>query len=162
MGLLNIFNKKKSNQEDLKNPVEPAQKPEPDTTLMGNLKATSSKKTIKPRPDDQEDKETPVDLKSIEDRVIENLKTIYDPEIPVNIFELGLIYEVKANKSGIVDVIMTLTAPNCPAAGILPGEVENKAKSVPGVKDVQLNLTFEPPWNPEMMSEAARLELGML
>ncbi len=108
------------------------------------------------------DGQAPVDPKDVEEKVAEALRTIYDPEIPVNIYELGLIYEIKVEESGMAYVKMTLTSPNCPAAGILPGEVESKARSVADVRDVTLDLVFDPPWNPEMMSEAAKLELGML
>src|SRR5579864_3555894 len=94
--------------------------------------------------------------------VIDVLKTIYDPEIPVNIYDLGLIYEVNIMPDSNVEVVMTLTSPNCPAAGSLPGEVEQKTKAVSGVKDVTLELVFDPPWSQEMMSEEAKLELGFL
>lgn len=94
--------------------------------------------------------------------IIEVLKTVFDPEIPVNIYDLGLIYEVNVFADGNVEIVMTLTSPNCPAAGSLPGEVEQKAKGVSGVKDVTLELVFDPPWNQEMMSEEAKLELGFL
>ncbi|MBL0308421.1 MAG: SUF system Fe-S cluster assembly protein [Bacteroidetes bacterium] len=94
--------------------------------------------------------------------IIEVLKTVFDPEIPVNIFDLGLIYEINVLADFNVEIVMTLTSPNCPVAGILPGEVEEKAKTVAGVKDVTLELVFEPPWNQEMMSEEAKLELGFL
>ena len=94
--------------------------------------------------------------------IIEVLKTIFDPEIPVNIYDLGLIYEVNVFPDFAVEIVMTLTSPSCPAAGILPGEVEGKAKSVAGVKDVTIELVFEPTWNQEMMSEEAKLELGFL
>lgn len=98
----------------------------------------------------------------IKDEVINQIQTIYDPEIPVNIFELGLIYEVNVDVDNNVHVLMTLTAPNCPAAESLPAEVEQKAKEIEGVKDVRVEITFEPPWDQEMMSEAAKLELGFL
>ena len=98
----------------------------------------------------------------IKTSIIEVLKTIFDPEIPVNIYDLGLIYEVNIFPDFNVEIVMTLTSPSCPAAGILPGEVENKAKSVAGVKDVTIELVFEPTWNQEMMSEEAKLELGFL
>lgn len=94
--------------------------------------------------------------------IIEVLKTVFDPEIPVNIYDLGLIYEVNVFPDGNVEIVMTLTSPNCPAAGSLPGEVEQKAKSVAGVKDVTLELVFEPSWSQEMMSEEAKLELGFM
>lgn len=98
----------------------------------------------------------------IKDEVLNRIQTIYDPEIPVNIFELGLIYEVNVDVDNNVHVLMTLTAPNCPAAESLPAEVEQKAKEIEGVKDVRVEITFEPPWDQEMMSEAAKLELGFL
>ncbi|MCW5908956.1 MAG: SUF system Fe-S cluster assembly protein [Chitinophagales bacterium] len=98
----------------------------------------------------------------VKQNIIEVLKTVFDPEIPVNIYDLGLIYEVNVFPDGNVEIVMTLTSPNCPAAGSLPGEVEQKAKAVAGVKDVTLELVFEPAWNQEMMSEEAKLELGFL
>ena len=94
-------------------------------------------------------------------QVIQALRTIYDPEMPVNIYELGLIYEVKADEAGFVSVRMTLTAPNCPVAGTLPPEVEAKVRGVPGVTGAKLDLVFDPPWTKNMMSEAAKLELGI-
>lgn len=97
---------------------------------------------------------------SVRDAVIEALKTVYDPEIPVDIYELGLIYAVEVEGSA-VQIRMTLTSPMCPVAETLPPEVEAKARAVPGVSDVRLELVWEPPWNPAMMSDAARLELGM-
>ncbi len=101
-------------------------------------------------------------IMEIKDDVIKAIETVFDPEIPVNIYELGLIYEVNVNPANEVHIIMTLTSPNCPAAQSMPEEVENKSKAVEGVKSVKLELTFDPPWDQEMMSEAARLELGML
>ncbi len=103
-----------------------------------------------------------MDKEALRDRVEEMMRTIFDPEIPVNIYDIGLIYKIEPRDDGIVELIMTLTTPNCPAAGILPGEVESKARSVDGVKDVEFELTFDPPWNPDMMSEGAKLELGMM
>jgi FeS assembly SUF system protein len=99
---------------------------------------------------------------SLRDQVIEALTTIFDPEIPVNIYELGLVYDVEAGANGDVTVTMTLTTPNCPVAGSMPGEVETRVGSLPGVRHVDVNLVWDPPWTPEKMSEAARLELGML
>jgi len=104
----------------------------------------------------------PVDKEDLKNRVTDMMRTIFDPEIPVNIYDIGLIYKIEPDDDGIVDLTMTLTTPNCPAAGILPGEVENKAKSVDGVREVRFELTFDPPWNPDMMSEGAKLELGMM
>ncbi len=98
----------------------------------------------------------------IRQRVIEELQTVFDPEIPVNIYELGLIYDVEVDDDGAARIRMTLTTPMCPAAEELPPEVETKARSVEGVTSVQLDLVWDPPWNPSMMSEAARLELGMV
>ena len=96
----------------------------------------------------------------LRDRIIEQIKTCYDPEIPVDIWELGLVYDVDVQEGGEVHVRMTLTSPMCPVAEILPPEVEAKIRQVEGVANVKLDLVWEPPWNPEMMSEAARLELG--
>ena len=98
---------------------------------------------------------------SIKDNIIKNLHTVYDPEIPVDIYELGLIYDLKVRSEGLVDIIMTLTSPNCPVAEILPEQVKKAAKKTKGVKDVNLKLVFDPPWNPDMMSEAAKVELNM-
>ena len=98
----------------------------------------------------------------IQNDVIATLETIYDPEIPVNIYELGLVYEVKVSPDGMVRIEMTLTSPNCPVAESLPQEVQQKVATVEGVKDVDLHLTFDPPWDMSMMSEAAKLELGFL
>jgi FeS assembly SUF system protein len=98
----------------------------------------------------------------IRERIIERLRTVYDPEIPVDIYELGLIYEVKVDEAGQVGIRMTLTSPMCPAAEQLPPEVETKAREVEGVTGVALELVWDPPWTPERMSEAARLELGMM
>ncbi|MFN8288467.1 MAG: SUF system Fe-S cluster assembly protein [Chitinophagales bacterium] len=98
----------------------------------------------------------------IKNGVIEVLKTVFDPEIPVNIYDLGLIYEVNVLPDDMVEIVMTLTSPNCPAAASLPAEVEQKAKAVSGVKDVTLELVFDPPWSQEMMSEEAKFELGFM
>ena len=94
-------------------------------------------------------------------QVIAALKTVYDPEMPVNIYELGLIYGLTVGADGVVEVSMTLTAPNCPVAGTLPGDVERAVRAVPGVSGVKLELTFDPPWSKERMSEAAKLALGI-
>jgi len=94
--------------------------------------------------------------------IVKVLKTIYDPEIPVNIYDLGLIYEVLVQDEGMVSVDMTLTAPGCPMADQILAEVEAKLKMIEGVKELDLKLTFDPPWSREMMSEEARLELGFL
>ena len=96
----------------------------------------------------------------IEAEVIEALREVYDPEIPVNIYELGLIYEIHVDEYGVVDIDMTLTSPACPVAGTLPGEVEQAVRGVPGVHDVTVELIWEPAWSMDRMSEEAKLELG--
>ena len=96
------------------------------------------------------------------EKVVRVIKTIYDPEIPVDIYELGLIYDVMVSSDAEVKVLMTLTSPNCPVAESLPAEVEEKIKSLKEVKDAEVEITFDPPWNKELMSEEAKLELGML
>ena len=93
--------------------------------------------------------------------IIAALKTVYDPEMPVNIYELGLIYGLTVGPAGEVEIHMTLTAPNCPVAGTLPGDVERAVQAVPGVTTVKLELTFDPPWSKDRMSEAAKLALGI-
>jgi FeS assembly SUF system protein len=98
----------------------------------------------------------------LEQQIIETLCTIYDPEIPVDIYELGLIYAIKVTPNSEVEILMTLTSPACPVAGTLPIEVENKIAAIPGVKDVDVEVVWEPPYSMEMMSEAARLQLGLL
>jgi FeS assembly SUF system protein len=103
-----------------------------------------------------------VDPAVIERLVVEALKTVYDPEIPVDIYDLGLIYGVAVAPDGAVDVKMTLTAPSCPAAEELPGEVERAVRSVPGVTAARVEIVFDPPWDRDRMSEAARLKLGLL
>jgi FeS assembly SUF system protein len=98
----------------------------------------------------------------LEERVLEALKTVQDPEIPVNLVELGLIYELEVSRGGAVYVEMTLTSPACPVAGALPGEVETAIRGVAGVTDVRVKLVFTPPWTQDRMSEEARLDLGLL
>jgi FeS assembly SUF system protein len=103
-----------------------------------------------------------VDQAQVEKLVVEALREVYDPEIPVNIHELGLIYGVDVSPSGSVSVRMTLTAAGCPAAQALPVEVERRVRAVPGVTDATVEVTFDPPWDPGRMSEAARLQLGLM
>jgi FeS assembly SUF system protein len=98
----------------------------------------------------------------LEDKIVATLKTIYDPEIPVDIYELGLIYEVKIDASNEVVIDMTLTSPNCPVAETMPKEVEDKVASIEGVTAAKVNIVFDPPWDKDMMSEEAKLELGFL
>ncbi len=95
------------------------------------------------------------------ERIIDALRTVFDPEIPVNIYELGLIYDVAVDEQGDVGIKMTLTSPHCPVAETLPGEVQTTAAGVPGTGKVEVEVVWDPAWNPGMMSEAARLELGM-
>ena len=97
----------------------------------------------------------------LKEKVITEIKKIYDPEIPVNIYELGLIYDIKVNKENVVDIKMTLTTPNCPVAESLPKEVEESVKEIKEVKDAKLVLVWDPPWDKSMMSEAAKLELNL-
>jgi FeS assembly SUF system protein len=98
---------------------------------------------------------------SLKDQILAALRKVYDPEMPVNIYELGLIYGLDVDDAGLANVRMTLTAPNCPVAGTLPGEVEKAIRGVAGVSDVKLELTFDPPWTKDRMSEAAKLALGI-
>ena len=97
----------------------------------------------------------------LKEKVITEIKKIYDPEIPVNIYELGLIYDIKVNKENVVDIKMTLTTPNCPVAESLPKEVKDSIMNVNGVEKVDLDLVWDPPWDKSMMSEAAKLELNL-
>ena len=101
------------------------------------------------------------EVKPLEERVVDVLKTCFDPEIPVNIYDLGLIYEVKVDEGNDVYVKMTLTSPACPVAETLPPDVENRIKELPDVNNAKVEITFDPPWDKDMMSEEARLELGM-
>jgi FeS assembly SUF system protein len=94
--------------------------------------------------------------------VVEACKTVFDPEIPVNIFDLGLVYTIEIDDQSVVNIIMTLTAPGCPVAGEMPGWVQDAVSSMPGVKEVAVAMTFDPPWGMEMMSDEARLELGFM
>jgi len=106
--------------------------------------------------------ETHIDTQELGEKIVRVLKTIYDPEIPVDIYELGLIYDVFVNEDLEVRILMTLTSPNCLVAETLPVEVEEKVKSLDAVKDAEVEITFDPPWTQELMSEEAKLELGML
>ena len=105
---------------------------------------------------------TAADAEALRERIVETLRSIYDPEIPVNIYEIGLIYSVDIDPTNAVNIQMTLTSPACPAAGTLPGEVEDKTRRVEGVTDVKVDLVWDPTWTPAMMSETAKLQLGML
>jgi len=105
---------------------------------------------------------TEIDTTELGEKIVKVLKTIYDPEIPVDIYELGLIYDVFVNEDQEVKILMTLTTPNCPVAESLPLEVEEKVKTIKLVKDAEVEITFDPPWSQDLMSEEAKLELGML
>jgi len=102
------------------------------------------------------------DILSLEVEIVGVLKNVYDPEIPVNIYDLGLIYDIETDERNRVRITMTLTAPNCPVADTLPNEIKEKVSAIPGVSETDINLVFDPPWNQSMMSEEALLELGML
>jgi FeS assembly SUF system protein len=106
--------------------------------------------------------ETIIDTQELGEKIVKVLKTIYDPEIPVDIYELGLIYDVFVNEDHEVKILMTLTSPNCPVAETLPVEVEEKVRSLDVIKDAEVEITFDPPWSQELMSEEAKLELGLL
>ena len=103
-----------------------------------------------------------IDTQALGEKIVKVLKSIYDPEIPVDIYELGLIYDVFVNEDNNVKILMTLTTPNCPVAETLPVEVEDKVKSLKMVNDAEVEITFDPPWTQDLMSEEAKLELGML
>ena len=105
---------------------------------------------------------TQIDTYKIEQKVIEKLRTVFDPEIPVNIYDLGLVYQVKVDANAKVEIEMTLTSPNCPVAEILPLEVERKVMAIEGVSDIHVEIVWDPPWSYEMMSDAAKLQLGMI
>ncbi|MDY5086642.1 MAG: iron-sulfur cluster assembly protein [Alloprevotella sp.] len=105
---------------------------------------------------------TPEEKLKIEERIVEVLKTVYDPEIPVDIYNLGLIYRIELQEDGLLDIDMTLTAPNCPAADFIVEDVRIKLEGIEGVKDPQVHLVFEPEWDKEMMSDEAKLELGFM
>jgi FeS assembly SUF system protein len=98
----------------------------------------------------------------LREKVIQAIKSVYDPEIPVDVYELGLIYEINIYPVNNVFVLMTLTSPSCPSAEVIPGEIEQKIKAVEGINDVKIELTFDPPYSQDMMSEAAKLELGFM
>jgi FeS assembly SUF system protein len=106
--------------------------------------------------------ETAPATENMRDKIVAAIKTVYDPEIPVDVYELGLIYEINLFPVNNVYIRMTLTSPSCPSAEVIPGEVEQKIKAIPGVNDVKVELTFDPPYSQDMMSEVAKLELGFL
>jgi|TARA_B110000495_G_C23039560_1_gene622497 FeS assembly SUF system protein len=103
-----------------------------------------------------------IDPNLLGEKIVNELKQVYDPEIPVNVYELGLIYDVFINEANEVKILMTLTSPNCPVAESLPKEVEDKVKSLDEVKDAEVEITFDPPWTKDLMSDEAKLELGFM
>jgi FeS assembly SUF system protein len=111
---------------------------------------------------DAADKDRQTEVDALGDQVVDALRTVYDPEIPVNIFELGLIYKIDIDDQNAVHIEMTLTSPMCPVAETLPGEVKAKVEAIDGVSGAEVNVVWDPPWNPGMMTEEAQLELGMI
>jgi FeS assembly SUF system protein len=111
---------------------------------------------------EKENDNKPLDFLILESQIVQVIKTVYDPEIPVDIYSLGMIYEISVDDNANAEIVMTLTTPNCPVAESLPNEVREKVAAIPGINSVDLELTFEPPWNQDMMSDEAKLELGML
>jgi FeS assembly SUF system protein len=103
-----------------------------------------------------------VNTQEVREQVVDAIRTVFDPEIPVNVYELGLIYDVRVDPSGEVGIRMTLTSPHCPSAAYLPVEVETKTRAVPGVTAAKVEVVWDPPWDPSRMSDAAKLQLGML
>lgn len=103
-----------------------------------------------------------INIQELGERVIEVIKTVYDPEIPVDVYELGLIYDIFINEDREVKILMTLTSPNCPVADTMPKEVMDKVKAMEGIKDAEVELTFDPPWSQDLMSDVAKLDLGLL
>ncbi len=112
--------------------------------------------------DETPEAEPSLEIPDLREKILAALKTVYDPEIPVDIYELGLIYEITTYPINNVHIMMTLTSPSCPSAEAIPTEVEQKVKAIPGVNDVQVEITWDPPYSQDMMSEVAKLELGFL
>ncbi len=140
---------------------ETEESPSPSTPSAPETSSTDAPKTLAASPEPTTGDAPKLSADEIENSVVEVLKTVFDPEIPVNIYELGLVYDVDVQESGEVKISMTLTSPACPVAGSLPGEVQAKVEKVPGVTKAEIDLVWEPAWNPSMMSEASRLQLGM-
>ena len=109
-----------------------------------------------------EQKASDAAIPDLQDKVMQAIKTVYDPEIPVDVYELGLIYEINIYPVNNVYVLMTLTSPSCPSAEVIPGEIEEKLRAIEGINEVKVEVTFDPPYSQEMMSEAAKLELGFM
>lgn len=151
------------------NPDAPKSDASTGSTPSGHYVAGDSALASRP-PVEEEFPETKVKVtqpsvftdEQIEEEVVKAIKTVYDPEIPVNVFDLGLIYGIQINPDRTVLITMTLTTPNCPAAGFLPGQVEARVRHLPMVEDARVEITFDPPFSPDMMSDEAKLELGFL
>ena len=159
MGILNL-----KDAPPPEKPAETTRPPEPAGQTSGSAFDTSA--LTAPPPAAAKTAENPVQadpLKTLEltPKIVEQLSTVYDPEIPVNIYELGLIYDIAVEHSGLAVIQMTLTAPGCPAAVTLPAEVQGKVKSIDGVTDARVDIVWEPPWDKDRMSEAAKLQLGI-
>lgn len=177
-GALNIFGKKKESVADKKPAEEPAMTPGVSQSQMVEPEPEASQPVYAPAPWDEQGMDVGDEIEAglvaraggkldpgstVADRsaIGEALKTVYDPEIPVDIYELGLIYEINIEMDGTVHLVMTLTAPGCPVAGILPQQVADAAASVEGVGEVDVTLVWDPPWDMDKMSEDAKLALGM-
>ena len=161
MGILNL-----NDAPPPEKPAESTRPPEPAGAATGSSFDTSALTAPPPAPAAEAGAEKPVQadpLKTLEltPKIVEQLSTVYDPEIPVNIYELGLIYDIAVDGDGLAVIQMTLTAPGCPAAVTLPAEVQGKVKSIEGVKDARVDIVWEPPWDKDRMSEAAKLQLGI-
>lgn len=166
--LKNIFSKEvnsetSENTSDQNTGNEPEQKASSDdASLILNDQKSIPEEHSSEIIDSKDKSDVSVNTEEVKEEVIKVLKTCYDPEIPVDVWELGLIYDIAVACNGDVLIVMTLTSPACPVAGILPGEIEQKVKDHPKVNDCKVQLTFDPPWNLNMMSEVAKLELGFL
>lgn len=159
MGVLNL---KRVSSPDADQPSEQGstRMDESQKTANSGLDTKSLKPT--PTPSSTDIQADPLKTLELKPKIIEQLITVYDPEIPVNIYELGLIYDIIVSKDGLAVIQMTLTAPGCPAAVTLPAEVQGKVKALDGVSDAKVELVWEPPWSKDRMSEAAQLQLGIL
>jgi FeS assembly SUF system protein len=149
MDFLKLLGKKKPDDPPAMDPP-PAERPLPEAQPPREEQPPSAEQPPKV-----------LNAEEVEQAVIEVLRTVYDPEIPVNIYELGLVYSIDVDPAGKVVVRMTLTSPGCPVAGSLVPEIEGKTRTVPGVTDAIVQLVWDPPWNPDMMSDVAKLQLGM-
>jgi FeS assembly SUF system protein len=165
MGILNLNDVPPFEKTDDADPRETSPKgpatpvaPIPPTEPSIDTSALTAPAVSEPPPPAETD---PVKTLELKPKIVEQLVTIFDPEIPVNIYELGLIYDIKVDSKGLAVIEMTLTAPNCPAAVTLPAEVQGKVKSVDGVTDSRVDLVWEPPWDKDRMTDAAKLQLGI-